>query len=161
MHRSYFFIFFMLLSLVALTAQASPPFPQQDNKPISLPTEKTEEQIANTVQENVSPESTRNNRAGEYALSEVRVTILSGMNQNGGKAYKTDYLVVATPEKEKPEITPTIKVVYKNREDKGLYTVSEIKVKKTPTNSSLYKITATILAAKPEQAITPQVTYEN
>ena len=161
MNRLYLFILFVFFGLVASSVQASPPFPQSDNKAISLPTEKTEEQITTDAKESVSPESTRNNRAGEYALSEVRVTILSGMNQNGGKAYKTDYLVVATPEKEKPEITPTIKVLYKNRADKGLYTVSEIKVKKNPINSSLYKITATVLAAKPEQAITPQITYEN
>ena len=120
MNSSYLFIFFVFLSIAVSTAHAAPAFPQQDNKPLSLPAEKTSEQLAAAAKENVSPESTRNNQAGEYALSEVRVTILSGMNQNGGKAYKIDYRVIATPEKEKPEINPVVKVLYKNRTDKEL-----------------------------------------
>ena len=51
--------------------------------------------------------------------------------------------------------------IKRNRTDKELYTVSEVIVKKNPINSSLYKITATILQAKPERTITPRITYEN
>lgn len=146
----------LIFSCSIPTVYAAPDFPPRSRGPLSQPVEKVESQAE--PKENVSPESVKNNHGSEYALSEIRVTVLSGMNLNGEKAYKVDYRLVETSKGES-KIKPTIHISYKDKQDKDRYAISEVSVKKMP--SKAYQVTAKLVNAEQGKIIKPELVYLN
>ncbi len=152
----------LLLAGLTSTLWAAPDFPPREHGPLSLPAEKKDSDVA-TPKENVTPQSVRNNPTGEYALAEITVTILSGKDLNGSKAYKTDYKVVEIAKAEKMDPAhPAVRVAYKEKEDRNRYAVVKVEVTKSKTTANAYKIKAEVVETKAgDEPITPEVLFLN
>lgn len=138
---------------------STPDFPPRDHGPIQAIKQNAEE--SSLPKENMTPESASTNKISEVTISEVHITVLSGFNQNGKKSYKADYHVIEVLKGDDSKQTqPTVKVSFKDKKDKLKFTVDDVEIKKTKSNT--YKITANISELKSgESSSEPKVHLEN
>ncbi len=151
------FIAAILIYTGSLPLYGSPIFPASDNQPINQIAEKSDATVETTPQ-NTSTETANLHKSTPYALAQIDVKILFGVNQDGGKSYKTTYQLteVSGDQNVSPQ-EPQVRVTYKNKADQDKYAVEEVTVKKAANNA--YQITANVVESKPGQKITPKVTW--
>lgn len=147
-------VFMLCLS----TGWAAPDFPPRDKGPVTAVLEQSQAE-KDAPQETVTRQSAKSSPQRTYDLAEIQVTILSGNNQSGEKAYKTSYRIVEIVEGDKPKPTPTIKVLYKNKSDQNLFAVSKVTVKKSKAIANAYQITAEVIPAKPGEKTQPELIF--